>query len=151
MTASSEPQSPQKLRLRVLEGTPLGGIFPVLEQELTIGRSPMNTIRLTGTQISRVHATIRLDEDGSQWTIRDNASRNGIFINGLVAHAAGPNMSASRRRAFALLFMPEGATYNGHPAALPPGLVERLQIGDVLDDDQHLPLVWTQQMESSNG
>ena len=71
---------------------------------------------------------------------------DGVFISGMVAHAAGPNMTTARRRAFALLFMPQGATYNGRPAALPPELVERLQIGDQLDDDQHLPLVWSQEM-----
>ena len=65
----------------------------------------------------------------------------GIFINGMLAHAAGPNMTSRRRRAFAFLFMPGDSTYNGHPAALPAELAQRLQAGDRLDDDRHLPLL----------
>ena len=65
----------------------------------------------------------------------------GIFINGMLAHAAGPNMTSRPRRAFAFLFMPGDSTYNGHPAALPAELAARLQVGDPLDDDRHLPLL----------
>ena len=65
----------------------------------------------------------------------------GIFINGMLAHAAGPNMTSRPRRSFAFLFMPGDSTYNGHPAALPAELAARLQVGDPLDDDRHLPLL----------
>ena len=66
----------------------------------------------------------------------------GIFISGMIAHAAGPNLTPRPRRAFAMLFMPAGAIFNGRASALPKELVERLQVGDVLDDDEHLPLLY---------
>ena len=64
-----------------------------------------------------------------------------VYIHGLVAHAAGPNMSPRTRRVMAMLFMPEGATYNGQKSALPEEYVAQLQIGDVLDNDRYLPAV----------
>ena len=67
----------------------------------------------------------------------------GVFISGMVAHAAGPNMTTRPRRAFAMLFMPEGATSNGKKSALPDELFAKLQVGDVLEDDEHLPLIFS--------
>ncbi len=68
---------------------------------------------------------------------------DGIFFSGMTAHAAGPNMSPRPRPAFAMLFMPTGSTDNGHPAALPSEYAERLKVGDLLDNDEHLPLLYT--------
>jgi hypothetical protein len=42
-----------------------------------------------------------------------------------------------------MLFMPTGSTDNGHPAALPSEYAERLKVGDLLDNDEHLPLLYT--------
>ena len=67
----------------------------------------------------------------------------GVFINGMIAHAAGPNMTIHPRRVMALLFMPEGSVYNGHSSALPEELTSRLSKGDLLADDEHLPLVFS--------
>jgi len=67
----------------------------------------------------------------------------GVFINGMVAHAAGPNMTTRPRRAFAMLFVPEGATFNGKKSALPDELFAKLKVSDVLDDDEHLPLLFS--------
>ncbi len=69
----------------------------------------------------------------------------GVFISGLVAHAAGPNMTTHPRRAFAMLFMPEDATFNGKKSALPAEVFAKLKTGDVLADDEHLPLVFSYQ------
>ena len=69
----------------------------------------------------------------------------GVFISGMVAHAAGPNMTTRPRRAFAMLFMPEDATFNGKKSALPGAVVAKLKAGDVLADDEHLPLVFSYQ------
>ena len=67
----------------------------------------------------------------------------GVFISGMVAHAAGPNMTIHPRRAFAMLFMPEDATFNGKKSALPDEVFAKLKAGDVLADDEHLPLVFS--------
>ena len=64
------------------------------------------------------------------------------FHNGLTVHAAAANMSRHPRRAMTCAFMPEGATFNGTKNVLPDRLVEKLQVGDVLDDDEQNPLVW---------
>lgn len=68
---------------------------------------------------------------------------DGVFINGMIAHAAGPNMTTHPRRALSMLFIPEGAVYNGRPAALPAEVAERLRVGDAIADDEHLPLIYS--------
>ena len=68
---------------------------------------------------------------------------DALFISGMVAHAAGPNMSRGLRRAFAILFMPEGATFNGRQSALPESVFSRLEFGDVVADDEHLPVLFS--------
>ena len=74
---------------------------------------------------------------------------SGVFISGMVAHAAGPNMTTHPRRAFAMLFMPEDATFNGKKSALPDEVFGKLKVGDVLVDDEHLPLVFSYQNASA--
>jgi len=70
------------------------------------------------------------------------AAGAGIFINGMTAHAAGANMSRRARRAFSMLFIPGRCRYTGQPGALPTELTDRLHIGDILDDDEYLPLLY---------
>ena len=65
------------------------------------------------------------------------------FINGMVAHAAGPNMTTKSRRAFAMLLMPEGETFKGKQSVLPDEYFNSLQIGDILEDNEHLPLLYS--------
>ena len=52
-------------------------------------------------------------------------------------------MTTGPRRAFAMLFMPEDATFNGKKSALPDEVFAKLKVGDVLADDEHLPLVFS--------
>ena len=66
----------------------------------------------------------------------------GIFINGMAAHAAGANMSSRPRRAFSMVFIPGRCRYTGQSGALPAEMTARLQPGDILDDDEHLPLLY---------
>ncbi len=68
---------------------------------------------------------------------------SAIFINGMTAHAAGPNMTLHPRRAFAMLFMPKDAVFNGKRSALPEEVFSRLEEGDLLADDVHLPLLYS--------
>jgi|EP01046_Picozoa_sp_COSAG06_P017515 hypothetical protein len=51
----------------------------------------------------------------------------------------GANMTNKHRRAYAMLLMPNGARYNGQPAALPGHLAKRLERGEEILDDEHLP------------
>lgn len=54
--------------------------FP-LAQHTRIGRNADNDIRLHSGMVSRLHAVIEKRDDG--YWIRDNASLNGTFVNGL--------------------------------------------------------------------
>ena len=66
------------------------------------------------------------------------------FHNGLMAHAAGPNMTPRPRRAMTCAYMPDGATFNGIQNILSQEKFESMQIGDLHDDDEQTPLVWKQ-------
>jgi len=48
--------------------------------EVRIGRGSNNEIVLRDFSVSRSHATIRLNADGT-WTIEDLGSTNGTFVN----------------------------------------------------------------------
>lgn len=63
------------------------------------------------------------------------------FHNGLVAHAAGPNMTRRRRIAMTAAYMPEGSTYNGQQDILPTAYASTLTVGDPLDDEAFNPAV----------
>jgi len=65
------------------------------------------------------------------------------FHSGLLAHAAGANMTPGRRRAMTCAYMPDGATFNGIQNILSKERFESLQVGDILDDDAQTPLVWS--------
>jgi len=65
-----------------------------------------------------------------------------VVHNGLIAHAAGANMTAHRRRAMTSVYFPDGEVYNGQPDTLPAAYYQTLHKGDVLNDDRYLPLVW---------
>lgn len=64
------------------------------------------------------------------------------FHNGLAPHAAGPNMTPGSRRAFAIIFMPDGATFNGQRNILPQAMFDRLSPGDPLSDDDFNPIAF---------
>jgi transcriptional regulator with GAF, ATPase, and Fis domain len=66
-------------QILIVKGEGKGRIFEVRD-EITVGRSSSNGIRINHTQVSRVHARIAKTADG--WTVRDCQSRNGIAVNG---------------------------------------------------------------------
>ena len=68
------------------------------------------------------------------------------FHNSLMAHAAGANMKPHPRRAMTCAYRPDGATFNGIQNILSKERFESLKIGDVLDDDEQTPLVWSSRM-----
>jgi general secretion pathway protein E len=54
---------------------------PMLNEPITIGRHPDNTIRVKDDRISRYHCVIEPNEAGV-WEFRDLGSRNGSKVNG---------------------------------------------------------------------
>ena len=64
------------------------------------------------------------------------------FHNGLLAHAAGPNMTTGLRRAFVAIFMPVGSTFNGIQNILTEDHLDQLEVGDELCDDALNPIVY---------
>ncbi len=64
------------------------------------------------------------------------------FHNGLVAHAAGANMTPGWRRAMTCLYMPDGSAFNGNQDVLPDAYMATLKIGAPLDNDEQNPLIY---------
>ena len=64
------------------------------------------------------------------------------FHNGLTVHGAGANMTRGYRRAMTCAFMPDGETFNGNKNILPPDYLESLSVGDVIDNDELVPLIY---------
>ena len=67
---------------------------------------------------------------------------DATFHSGMMAHAAGANMTPKPRRAMTCAFMPDGSVFNGKKNVLPDAYLETLRVGDVLDDDWINPLVY---------
>lgn len=66
--------------LQQASGNEKGRIFELHAARLTLGRSPECDVVLDVEGVSRVHALL-VNSDGS-WFIRDNNSKNGVFVNG---------------------------------------------------------------------
>lgn len=67
--------------LHVIEGPDRGRLFALTGSTITIGRSAENTIVLNDVAVSGLHSKIVRSESG-QFTLHDNASTNGTFVNG---------------------------------------------------------------------
>jgi ectoine hydroxylase-related dioxygenase (phytanoyl-CoA dioxygenase family) len=65
------------------------------------------------------------------------------FHNGRTAHGAGANMTRGRRIAMTCGYMPEGSAFNGQRNILPKDYFESLKPGDVLENDELNPRLWS--------
>jgi ectoine hydroxylase-related dioxygenase (phytanoyl-CoA dioxygenase family) len=65
------------------------------------------------------------------------------FHNGQAAHGAGANMTRGRRIAMTCGYMPEGSTFNGQRNILPEAYFKTLKEGDVLENNEQNPLLWS--------
>jgi pSer/pThr/pTyr-binding forkhead associated (FHA) protein len=54
--------------------------------QMVLGRDELAAIRLPTKSASRQHAC--LTRNGMEYTVRDNDSRNGVYLNGVRIHAA---------------------------------------------------------------
>lgn len=64
------------------------------------------------------------------------------FHNGLTVHGAHANMTPGFRRAMTCAYMPDGNIYNGEPNILPDSYLEKIKVGDLLNDDGQNPLIY---------
>src|SRR6266542_1013159 len=64
------------------------------------------------------------------------------FHNGLTIHGANANMTSGFRRAMTCAYMPDGNRFNGEPNILPDAYLQRLKIGDLLNNDEQNPLIY---------
>ncbi len=64
------------------------------------------------------------------------------FHNGLTVHGANANMTSGFRRAMTCAYMPDGNVFNGEPNILPDAYLEKLKIGDLLNNDEQNPLIY---------
>lgn len=74
--------SPQGFGVLILrQGTEDEYVFEVRKSRTTIGRGHESDIVLHDSAVSRKHATVTRDEEGS-YRIRDQDSVNGTYVNG---------------------------------------------------------------------
>lgn len=64
-----------------------------------------------------------------------------VIHNGLIAHAAGPNITPRPRRAMTSAYFPDGEVYNGRRDTLTK-YTDTLAVGEALNDDTYVPIVW---------
>jgi len=65
--------------LVIIRGRNLGSAYPLGVGEISIGRDPKSDIFLDDITVSRKHATIITDDEGS--TVMDVGSLNGTYVN----------------------------------------------------------------------
>lgn len=66
-------------RLTVIKGFNKGKVYPLEEEEITIGRGEENTIVLSIAEVSRAHTALTKVEEG--YMIKDLGSTNGTFVD----------------------------------------------------------------------
>jgi ectoine hydroxylase-related dioxygenase (phytanoyl-CoA dioxygenase family) len=64
------------------------------------------------------------------------------FHNGLTAHAAHANMTPGWRRAMTCAYMPDGSRFNGKQNVLTKEQVQKLKVGELLNDERQNPLIY---------
>ena len=74
---SSDRDRPTRLLIGNIDGQKLR--FPLFKDRLTIGRTVQNDIQIRAHYISRRHAVVVTDDDGTK--VVDWGSKNGVFVN----------------------------------------------------------------------
>ena len=68
-------------RLEAVNGPLKGKLFPLTEDEVSIGRDPSNQVSLLDPLVSRRHCVIRKEKDA--FRLQDLESRNNTFVGGV--------------------------------------------------------------------
>lgn len=89
--------------LTVLNTRQVGLTYTLEGDRAVIGRSPKSTIFLNDMTVSRDHAVLELV--GGSWSIKDNGSYNGVWVNNAnVDHAVLHNRDVIQIGCFVLRF-----------------------------------------------
>ncbi len=83
-----ESDSSIRGRLEIMSGGFEGMSYDLSDREVVIGRNPTTDITLLDEGISREHALILLDDDGTGYVIEDLQSTNGTKVNGVRVRSA---------------------------------------------------------------
>ena len=97
-------------KLIVREGPGRGSCYELLEELVTLGRDPGNTVQIPSETVSRNHASLirRQEKERDSWTVRDLNSKNGVLLNGhKVESAPLTNGDELRLGEAALVFLDE--------------------------------------------
>lgn len=70
----------QSFQLVVRSGPTPGKVYPIMKQDIIIGRDPNSDILINDAEVSRHHASIKSQPEG--YMIEDLGSTNGTVING---------------------------------------------------------------------
>lgn len=73
------PMQPPSLEM--VAGGPVGQVFDLSRDQISIGRSDENDIVVVSEAVSRRHAVLDRNAEGI-WTVKDNQSKNGVVVNG---------------------------------------------------------------------
>ncbi|MFC3562648.1 phytanoyl-CoA dioxygenase family protein [Pedobacter jamesrossensis] len=65
------------------------------------------------------------------------------FHNGLTIHGAHANMTPGFRRAMTCAYMPDGNVFNGVRNILPESYLNTIMVGDVLNNEEQNPLIYS--------
>jgi DNA-binding CsgD family transcriptional regulator len=127
-----EPWRRSVLRLDVYDGSHRRTLT-VDADIVRVGRGPECEVVLAGdTTVSRVHATLTHNPDG--WTVSDNASRNGTFVNGRRLDSERPLAPADRVLIGNFILVPQSAGDGEVETALATGGQARAQLETGLSD-----------------
>ena len=83
---SAIEQARKKPRLEQVRGAGSPRTHQIMLDETVIGRSSQATICIDSTLISRKHLVIQ--KNGAEFRCQDLDSANGLYVNGVKAHAA---------------------------------------------------------------
>jgi two-component system, NtrC family, sensor kinase len=76
----SDEKTGSKAMLLVIRGNDQGALFEIADKATGLGRGVRNEIRISDTEVSRLHATIHF-ADGA-YVVSDRGSANGTQVNG---------------------------------------------------------------------
>lgn len=71
--------APGEVMLVVRQGPEIGTRYPLVGDQVTVGRVPDNDIQLDDVTVSRLHAV--LVKQDAAWLVRDLGSLNGTYVN----------------------------------------------------------------------